>query len=62
MQQYKFHCVYRGFFNYFKWYYDNNEFNCGLLQYRHSNNIDGVQTLYVTVTVQTFLHLQLFGM
>ena len=47
-QQYTLHCVYSGFFQEFKWYYNNTntEFNCVLPQNGYSCNIGGVQTLY----------------
>ena len=47
-QQYTLHCVYSGFYDVFKWYYDNTntEFNCGSPQNGYNCNIGGVQTLY----------------
>ena len=45
-QQYRLHCVYSGFFQKFKWFYDNTELQCGSQQNGYSCNIGGVQTLY----------------
>ena len=45
-QQYTLHCVYSGFFEEFKWYYENTEFNCVSPQNGYNCNIGGVQTLY----------------
>ena len=45
-QQYTLHCVYSGFFQEFKWYYNNTQLNCGSPQNGYNCNIGGVQTLY----------------
>ena len=47
-QQYTLHCVYSGFLQDFKWYYNNTntEFNCASPQTGYSCNIGVVQTLY----------------
>ena len=45
-QQYTLHCVYSGFFQEFKWYYNNTEFNCGSPQNGYSCNIGGEQILH----------------
>ena len=45
-QQYRLHCVYSGFFQEFKWCYDNTELQCGSPQNGYSCNIGGLQTLY----------------
>ena len=45
-QQYRLQCVYSGFFQEFKWYYDNTGLQCGSPQNGYSCNIGGVQTLY----------------
>ena len=48
-QQYTLHCVYSGWFQEFKWYYNNTntEFNnCGSSQNGYNCNIGEIQTLY----------------
>ena len=39
-QQYTLHCVYSGFYYYFRWYYNNSELNCGSPQNGFSCDIN----------------------
>ena len=45
-QQYTLQCVYSGWYQEFRWFYDNTELQCGSQQNGYSCNIGGVQTLY----------------